>query len=693
MQSQLRSSQFPTIATRIQEPEVFSTLNRVVANTLIAFGISTACLAVFGIGGERDKLFVSENFKLQEYHSKNLDALFNNGAIAWVKKYGQGAVIIDTATDNRWQLPPDITPPPLWIQAQSALMVPIQVAKQVLGLLLLTAPVSAYFDTRDLRTMTIVADTLAAYLYSIHRLKEEEANHQLIASLTEIAQTINSTLDLDQVLNLILEHLDLVVEFDSASVLLYEEETRTLFVQAARGHPDMIDALQVRIPLTESSPNYQAIIQQKPVILGDVDKVPGWIKTSSSQSVRSWIGVPLIVRNQTIGMLTVDSHEVNKYQEKDAQIVQTFANYVVTAVANAQIVSQLKNVESSYAALFEDSTDLIIITTYQGEILNVNRKAAQMLRLPKDALVGIELGFLYPELSDFLASQRRRLKAWREASLEIDLQDAYHQPLALEFRVRQVNYAGKDCVQWVGRDISARKEIERMRQDLVDMLVHDIRGPVGNLINIIEMLPMLVEAGNDAESINRMLDLAHQTGQEVRDLLDTMLDVSRLEKGNVPLQRDIHNLQDIMQVVEKQVASHAELKNITLTIEPLPPLPPIWIDASMIRRLLVNLIDNAIKYTQSGGWVRVSAARQKDTLKVSVSDNGPGIPPSEQEHIFQKFGRITTRNGPSGVGLGLAFCKLAAEAHGGSISVDSEGIPGKGSTFTLTIPMILDPQP
>jgi signal transduction histidine kinase len=244
-----------------------------------------------------------------------------------------------------------------------------------------------------------------------------------------------------------------------------------------------------------------------------------------------------------------------------------------------------------------------------------------------------------------------------------------------------------DCVQWIGRNISHRKEADKMRQDLVNMLVHDLRGPVGNLINVIEMLPMLVDAANESAAFQNILEMARRSGQEVKDLIDSMLDVGLLEQGEIPLQRTPIILQDLVSAVYDQVEPRASAKEMELIIDPLPEAPVLFIDSSMIRRVLINLIDNGIKYTPNQGRVTLTTKLCDDVLHFAVSDNGPGITKADQSHIFDKFSRVDHTAKVSGVGLGLAFCKLAVQAHGGDIQVESEGIRGQGSIFRISIPI------
>ena len=670
--------------------DVDQVLNRVLAATLATVGVADGSLFIFDADGELEYFFLISNFEVQPRSQPKLKAILDHGLVHWIKEHRAGVIIKDTNSDERWYSKNEDHQ---LSEARSAIGVPIQLPDQLIGILTLTARRADYFNQDDLTMLSVMADQAAFAIANARLFKAEQRRRRLADTMASVARTMNSTLDSNKVLDLILEQLALVIDYDSSSIMLYDQEEETISVRAARSFEDMADALSVSILVHKDSPNYQAIRQKKPIVIANVDDEPYWIKSSSTQSVHSWIGAPLIARDQVIGMLTVDSYEINKYTPENVREVAAFADQAAAAVANAQIVSRLQNVETSYTALFEDSTDMIVITTYQGLILNVNRTACQMLRRPKDELIGGDVRFIDPQLGNYLTQQAKRLKAWRDVSLELDVLDAYRQPISLELKARQVHYAGKDCVQWVGRDISARKEAERLRQDLLNMLVHDLRGPVGNLINTIELMPMLLTSTKDTTTINRILDMALQTSQEVKDLVDSMLDVGRLEQGEVPLQREMINVDDLVQAVEKQVKPRAANKSMELTVNPLPEIPPVWIDISMIRRVLVNLIDNAVKYTPNEGKVQLTTTLTDDTLTFAVSDNGPGISKADQKQIFNKFSRVDySTSTPSGVGLGLAFCKLAAEAHGSSISVQSEGQPGQGSTFYLSIPLILEPQ-
>ncbi len=671
--------------------DINEVLFNVLTATVASVGASDASLFLIDQYGALENNLILGRFKKQIYPPETLQRIFSEGLVEWVWRQKKGVIVADTRTAGRWYKD-DITPE---IQrAISAVSVPIQKSPDPpLGVLTITTDKPDFFDESDLAMLTIVADQAAFAFTNARLFKAEQHRRRIADTLSSIAYTINSTLNLTEVLDLILEHLSLVVEYDSSSVLLHEEESGSLAVHAARGFEDMDDALNVRLPFDENIPNYQAIIQKKPVVIGDVDAEPNWIKSSSSERVKSWIGVPLVTRNQVVGILTVDSYQPNKYSEENIEVVAAFANQAATAVANAQAVSRLQKAEASYSALFEDSTDMIVITDYNGIIRNVNRKACQILRRPKDAVIDLNISFFAPQLKDFLSEHIKLLQVWRETSVEVEITDAYRQKIPLEIRVRHIQFGDKERVEWVGRDISKRKETERMRQDLVNMLVHDLRGPLGNLINTIDLLTMMVDTNANRKNMKRFLEMGKRTGRMLTDLVDSMLDVSRLEQGQVPLQCSMTSLASLLKEVEEQVVPQATAKRTEITIgAPPPELHQFWLDNSLLRRVLTNLVGNAIKYSPNHAQVSLSTTIEDNCLHFTVKDNGPGIDPANHTRIFNKFSRIDySTNGPAGVGLGLAFCKLAVEAHHGSIWVNSDGTSGQGSTFHVCIPIILEP--
>ena len=172
---------------------------------------------------------------------------------------------------------------------------------------------------------------------------------------------------------------------------------------------------------------------------------------------------------------------------------------------------------------------------------------------------------------------------------------------------------------------------------------------------------------------------------ELIEMVSTVLDVSRLEAGDMPVDRkecDLHRL------IENAIDSvHVLLPLGRVVSHPSATIVSSFCDPGLIRRILINLLSNAIKFTPHNSEVHVRVEESEVHVRVAVTDNGPGIPPDYHEKIFEKFGQVDTRQqGKYTTGLGLTFCKLAVEAHGGAIGVDSE--VGKGSTFWFVLPKV-----
>lgn len=220
------------------------------------------------------------------------------------------------------------------------------------------------------------------------------------------------------------------------------------------------------------------------------------------------------------------------------------------------------------------------------------------------------------------------------------------------------------------------------RDDLTNMIVHDLRSPLTVVAGYVDALEQM--ASNKLNSNEAKCVAAAKRGaNDMRDMITTLLDVSRLEAGEMPLRLQNQNLAEIAREAANRFAP--VLKDRTLHCE-VPPEPVlISCDADVIRRILENFISNALKFTKSDGTIRVGVQRNAATATMSVSDDGEGIPRDQHEHIFEKFGQ-TDSGGKHrhSTGLGLAFCRLAVEAHHGKIGLESE--PGKGSTFWFTLP-------
>lgn len=230
------------------------------------------------------------------------------------------------------------------------------------------------------------------------------------------------------------------------------------------------------------------------------------------------------------------------------------------------------------------------------------------------------------------------------------------------------------------------RELERLRDDLTYMIVHDLRTPLTSLLSGLQTVPLV---GDLNPTQSEMLEIATDGGQTLLGMINDLLDVEKMEQESVPLALAPLRAETLIAQACTQVTLLAAAEDLTLTPEIASGLPDFPGDEEKLRRTLVNLIGNAIKFTPQGGTVTVgvSCGSAQDLL-FFVRDTGEGIPADALERIFEKFGQVENRRAgrKMSTGLGLTFCKLAVEAHGGRIWAEST--PGVGSVFFFTLPLV-----
>lgn len=230
---------------------------------------------------------------------------------------------------------------------------------------------------------------------------------------------------------------------------------------------------------------------------------------------------------------------------------------------------------------------------------------------------------------------------------------------------------------------------ELQRDEMVQMLVHDLRNPLTSLLAGLHLIDEM-QALDPLQA--QAMEIARRGGDALLRMVNEILEVSKYSAGHLQLDYSQINLPELLTIATEQVGGLAESARIRLNQQCDANLPACQLDVDKLRRVLVNLLANAIQHTAPGGSVTLSARRPADGhIEIRVCDNGLGIPSEQLTRIFDKFNSSgTVRHLGSSTGLGLSFCKLVIEAHGGSIGVDSQF--GQGSTFTLTLP-VTPPQP
>ena len=240
----------------------------------------------------------------------------------------------------------------------------------------------------------------------------------------------------------------------------------------------------------------------------------------------------------------------------------------------------------------------------------------------------------------------------------------------------------------VWRDATEEHYLASMREELNNMIIHDLRSPLTAIISSLNMLQdITVIQGEDAEIATEVIEVAQNSTQSMLSLVESLLDVAKLEQNAAFIECDSFSLPETVDSASATVLGLAMGADIDVQTQIPDDFPLLCIDHEKIRRVLINLLDNALRHTPLGGKITISAELINDWAVVRVTDTGPGIPPEVRTRIFDKFAQTEHKalRGHQGTGLGLTFCKMAVEAHGGHIWVEDG--PEGGAAFCFTLPI------
>lgn len=233
----------------------------------------------------------------------------------------------------------------------------------------------------------------------------------------------------------------------------------------------------------------------------------------------------------------------------------------------------------------------------------------------------------------------------------------------------------------VARDTLVKMEAERQRNSLLAALSHDLRTPLTGLIGLAETLAL--ELAAEESPHQESLTAIREQAVRMALLADNLLDMARLRAGGVRLRKDWQSLEELVGSATRMLEQPLREHPLRLALD--PELPLINCDAVLIERVLVNLLENATKYTPPGTVIGIAASAASDRLTVEVWDEGPGLPTGREQALFEKFARGQTESAVPGIGLGLALCRAIIDAHGGQIQAANRRMGGASFVFTLPL--------
>lgn len=616
-----------------------------------------------------------------------LQDILESGVAGQVLHSKQPIIIHNTITDENWlPRPGHITSAEAW----SVICVPFLARQRAIGAITIHKPGISQFDAHDLDLLTAISNQAANTIENARLFELSQRQLQIAALLNEASRVINSSLDIDEIMHTLLTHMNEFLNAEAISIALVEESTNELVYRVAEG-VGAEEIVGLRLPSNQGLSGWvmehgQAALvpeaSQDPRFNSLGDEVTGY-------ETHAMICAPMEFKGQVLGTIQAINPVGGVFSEQDLDLLVNLANIASSAIANAQQFAQIQAAEARYTSLFQDSVDPIILTDLNGQIVEANRCTGSFLGYGRNTLLNLYIHDLHPKLDGL--PHVNTISDVEPTVFQSELVNNEGVRTPVEVYVKRLHFRETDLLQWIHHDISKQIELQQMRDDLTAMLFHDLQGPLGNIISSLELLSYELPEANPGSSQHEMLDIARRSSLRLQALIRSLLDITHLEAGHPINEQKPVNVYSLVDDVYEVERPNFEQRRVALDTHLPPDLPPAYAAEDMIRRVLINLVNNALKYSPAGKtiYISVEPAKNEDSLLISVRDEGIGIPPEYRESIFLKFERVDRGDPASkGLGLGLAFCRLAVEAHGGRIWV--EDAPGGGALFRFTLPVASD---
>lgn len=605
--------------------------------------------------------------------------VMDKGLAGWALRHRRSALVSDTVEDDRW-----VTLPNQPYAVRSVLVVPIISGSEVPGVLTLQHSQPNHFEKEDETLLRAASDQMALALRNAQIYDEQRRLADRQETLYEALRTIGEHLEPGTVVHLAVDKISGLTGWPTVAILVPNSRGDTLKLEGATGRLANSEGREFALNDSECGHAYRTGRTQMRWGSGQ-DGEP----EAEFPQLRSAVFVPLRHGQERIGVFAVGSEEAGTFDDDDVLLAESLAEAVALAIANAQLFKAVADEHSRLQALIESSRDGIILVGSDQQILVLNHTALALMGIDDEPEVWMyrplpqmlrRLGRSHPKTVRAALTEISRINGGEAEGTEGEIELGSQALRWMNLPVRSDQGAVGRLI--VLQDVTQERALQRMRDDLTHTMVHDMRNPLNIVSGSLEMLEDRLGA-EPSSDVGQMLNISRQSAQRMLNMVNGILNISRLESGHMPLNRTQVDVSELIRDVLDAQSALAREKNLNVRFSLAGDVPHIDADKELLERIVQNLVGNAIKFTPPEGEIVVSLNGTDSMLQVSVSDTGAGIPAEIQDQLFEKF--VTGVQMEKGSGLGLAFCRMAVEAHGGEIWAESE--VGQGARFTFTLPL------
>ncbi|HEU0295599.1 MAG TPA: ATP-binding protein [Anaerolineales bacterium] len=552
-------------------------------------------------------------------------------------------------------------------------------------------------DQRHLQTQANRDDQIGHLIRSIIRMKDSIAERlKEQATLLDTSTAVVSTLDPETVLNRILEQMGRLLQIKMYAVIALDNENGSFRIRASRGlSKQFTEQLSIQ-PSEPDSVTMRALHAREPIQINDTETDPSYIarrQRARVEGFRAILAVPLNTQYAPPTALLVFHPTPHIFTYNEIQLLTSFANHAAMAIENAVLYERsdmrLREQTHRLEALVQSLHDGLILSDLQGKVIYANKRVGELADLSTKSLTGLHTDQILARIIARATEGTREksvtpkmLNRRGERNIEVSLN---HDAGTIHLRLEVFNVNDEDGLP-IGRgvffhDITADRELDRMRSSLVSTVSHELRTPLAAIKGYVSTM-LAEDVEWDRASQHEFLTVISDESDRLTNLVNNLLDLSRIEAGSLKLSPEKFDLKAMIQRAAKEARLSSKNK---FEVQIMPRLPAFHADPLRFESILRNLIENAGKYAGEEAEIKVEVSKQNGEFLFRVSDTGPGIPAAESQRVFDSFYRVddSLTRLAGGAGLGLAICQGLVRAHGGRIWSEPQD---NGACIAFTIP-------
>lgn len=514
--------------------------------------------------------------------------------------------------------------------------------------------------------------------------------------LLEIIRAMTSRLDLADVLRLVLRgSVTMVAGEGPGLIALRNPATKTYHIRA------LLNIDSERVPRLESQLQELVAGVSEGLEFRELEETLRRMTAEIDPRMRQPFPMPLVIADEPVGLLIVFRDYLGAITPDDLQILRSFADHAAIAVHNARLYEHIDRERQRLNAFVAHSADGVMILDAGRRILQLNPALERMTGWDAAAAIGrreeeviawstVTPGNLHEMMAGGWPAQGQDADATRYVEGDILRRDGEALSIAITYAPLHGEDAQLANIFANVRDITHFRRAQELQSTFVSGVSHELKTPVALIKGYAGTL-LREDASWDPVEIREGLEVIEDEADRLTGLIENLLEASRLQAQKMQLDLGGVDLAALATRVVKRFQMQGTVHDFRLAFP--EPFPVIEADEARLRRVMDNLLGNAVKYAPQGGLIEVGGQASERQVTVFVRDEGAGISPDEQEQIFERFYRVNDALGQrtQGAGLGLFLARAIVEAHGGTIGVESR--PGKGATFHFTLPRNAPSQP